>query len=210
MYSTSGFVDDVIFYHNGPWRVALAIKINVNVRGAMLFDVVLVYICSRVCTGAEICYSRFPCAPGLQVSAAKFFIFLLDLFLGTLCTSAIAFLVSASVGVFAIANIVVVLILIVMMVGTFSLSLSPSLSLRAYVCVRATVSPPGHVINDVTTQLMTPAGHTSKRRVTPAGRSVCPSVRSRSPRRTVRHRAVYCRPEDAREAPPHGGGEDGR
>ena len=50
------------------------------------------------------------------MNAAKFFIFFLDLFLGSMCASAIAFLVSASVGVFAIANIVVVLIFIVMMV----------------------------------------------------------------------------------------------
>jgi len=54
---------------------------------------------------------------GLQVSAAKFFIFFLDLFLATMCASAIAFVVSASVGIFAIANLIVVLILILMMVG---------------------------------------------------------------------------------------------
>lgn len=50
------------------------------------------------------------------MSAAKFFIFFLDLFLATMCASAIAFVVSASVGVFAVANIIVVLILILMMV----------------------------------------------------------------------------------------------
>ena len=52
----------------------------------------------------------------MQVNAAKFFIFFLDLFLATMCASAIAFVVSASVGVFAIANLIVVLILILMMV----------------------------------------------------------------------------------------------
>ena len=41
-----------------------------------------------------------------------------------MCASAIAFLVSASVGVFAVANIIVVLILIVMMVTTFTYLLS--------------------------------------------------------------------------------------
>lgn len=61
---------------------------------------------------------------GLQASAAKFFIFFLDLFLGTMCASAIAFLVSASVGVFAIANIIVVLILIVMMVVQYKTTYS--------------------------------------------------------------------------------------
>ena len=53
---------------------------------------------------------------GLQVNAAKFFIFFLDLFLTTMCAAAIAFVASASVGVFAIANLIVVLILILMMV----------------------------------------------------------------------------------------------
>lgn len=55
------------------------------------------------------------------MSASKFFIFFLDLFLATMCASAIAFVVSASVGVFAIANLTVVLILILMMVSSFIL-----------------------------------------------------------------------------------------
>jgi ATP-binding cassette subfamily G (WHITE) protein 2 len=53
---------------------------------------------------------------GLQMQAGKFFLFYLDLFLVTMCSSAIAFTVSATVGVFAIANLLCVLIFIIMMI----------------------------------------------------------------------------------------------
>jgi ATP-binding cassette subfamily G (WHITE) protein 2 len=53
---------------------------------------------------------------GLQVDAGRFFVFFLTLFLTAICGSAICFAVSASVRVYAIANMLVSLVFIVMMI----------------------------------------------------------------------------------------------
>jgi hypothetical protein len=55
---------------------------------------------------------------GLQVDVAKFFIFFLTLFLTTMTASAICFTISASVRVFAIANLFCILVFIMSMVRT--------------------------------------------------------------------------------------------
>jgi len=53
---------------------------------------------------------------GLQIDVAKFFIFFLTLFLTTLCGTAVCFTISASVRVFAIANLFCILVFIMMMI----------------------------------------------------------------------------------------------
>lgn len=54
---------------------------------------------------------------GLQMDVSKFFIFFLTLFLTTMCGSAICFMMSATVRVFAVANLLCILTFIMMMVA---------------------------------------------------------------------------------------------
>jgi len=54
---------------------------------------------------------------GFQFAVAKFFIFFLTLFLVTLCAAAVCFAASATVRVFALANLLAVCVFIFMMVG---------------------------------------------------------------------------------------------
>ena len=56
------------------------------------------------------------CVAGLETAADNFFIFVLNLVLTTLCAASVGFFISASVKVFAIANLLIALIYVFMMV----------------------------------------------------------------------------------------------
>lgn len=98
-------------------QLSFAVSVSLNLSVQLLGIVAIDPIRASCLELTSNFYKRF-CA-GYQLNAINFFIFFLNLFMTSLSASAVVYAVSASINMFAVANLISVMIFAFMLVSVF-------------------------------------------------------------------------------------------